>query len=145
MRISDWSSDVGSSDLPTEQPTATTAATQAPAAPVEVAPTPTAKKPAPRRQPSRTARTTAEDGDDAEGEERETATKGVPVHLPVPLNDRLQAYMTTTRKSHPTVLPDPVSATYKRLPEPNRQQTPGGEATHAARTDTNRQGAARRK
>src|SRR3546814_20023924 len=75
-------------EQPTEQPTATIAATQAPAAPVEVAPTPTAKKPAPRKQPSRTARTTAEDGDDAAGEERETATKGVPVHPPVPLPER---------------------------------------------------------
>lgn len=119
----------------TEQPAATTVQAEAPAAPVEVEPTPTAKKPAPRKQPSRTARTTAEDEDDAEGEERETATKGVPVHLPVPLNDRLQAYMTKTRKSHQTVLLDAVSATYKRLPELIRQATAGGEETDEEWTD----------
>ena len=122
-------------EQPAEQPTATIAATEAPAAPVEVEPTPTAKKLAPRKQPSRTARTTAEDEDDAEGEERETATKGVPVHLPVPLNDRLQAYMTKTRKSHQTVLLDAVSATYKRLPELIRQATAGGEETDEDWTD----------
>ncbi|WP_299091826.1 hypothetical protein [uncultured Microbacterium sp.] len=119
----------------TEQPAATTVPAEAPAAPVGVEPTPTAKKPAPRKQPSRTARTTAEDEDDAEGEERETATKGVPVHLPVPLNDRLQAYMTKTRKSHQTVLLDAVSATYKRLPELIRQATAGGEETDEEWTD----------
>ena len=122
-------------EQPADQPTATIAAAETPAAPVEVEPTPTAKKPAPRKQPSRTARTTAEDEDDAEGEERETATKGVPVHLPVPLNDRLQAYMTKTRKSHQTVLLDAVSATYKRLPELIRQATAGGEETDEDWTD----------
>lgn len=122
-------------EQPAEQPTATITATEAPAAPVEVEPTPTAKKPAPRKQPSRTTRTTAEDEDDAEGEERETATKGVPVHLPVPLNDRLQAYMTKTRKSHQTVLLDAVSATYKRLPELIRQATAGGEEADEDWTD----------
>ena len=91
-----------------------------PAAAVEPAAAP-AKKQAPRKQPTRTTR--AEDEDGGEGEERETATKGVPVHLPVPLNDRLQAYMAKTRKSHQTVLLDAVSATYKRLPELIRQAT----------------------
>ena len=93
-----------------------------------------AKKQAPRKQSTRTTRTDADD-DGGEGEERETASKGVPVHLPVPLNDRLQAYMTKTRKSHQTVLLDAVSATYKRLPELIREATAGGEDSDEEWTD----------
>ena len=103
-----------------------------PAAAVEPAAAP-AKKQAPRKQPTRTTR--AEDEDGGEGEERETATKGVPVHLPVPLNDRLQAYRANTRNRHQTVLLDAVSATYKRLPELIRQATAGGEETDEDWTD----------
>ena len=111
--------------------------TPAPAEPVE--PTvdqapPTEPVPAAAVEPA-TRTTRAEDEDGGEGEERETATKGVPVHLPVPLNDRLQAYMAKTRKSHQTVLLDAVSATYKRLPELIRQATAGGEETDEDWTD----------
>lgn len=110
-----------------------------PAPAVDSAPAPAAeaaapaKKQAPRKQP--TTRTTRTDDDGGEGEERETASKGVPVHLPVPLNDRLQAYMAKTRKSHQTVLLDAVSATYKRLPELIRDATAGGEDSDEERTD----------
>ncbi|WP_141677806.1 hypothetical protein [Microbacterium oleivorans] len=48
---------------------------------------------------------------------RETASKGVPVHLPTSLNERLQAYMSKTRKSHQTVLLDALEATYHQLPD----------------------------
>lgn len=110
---------------------------QAPAVETEPAPTAEpaapAKKQAPRKQPTRTTRTADDDG--GEGEERETASKGVPVHLPVPLNDRLQAYMAKTRKSHQTVLLDAVSATYKRLPELIREATAGGEDSDEDWTD----------
>ena len=110
-----------------------------PAPAVDSAPAPAAeaaapaKKQAPRKQP--TTRTTRTDDDGGEGEERETASKGVPVHLPVPLNDRLQAYMAKTRKSHQTVLLDAVSATYKRLPELIREATGGGEDSDEEWTD----------
>ena len=110
-----------------------------PAPAVDSAPAPAAeaaapaKKQAPRKQP--TTRTTRTDDDGGEGEERETASKGVPVHLPVPLNDRLQAYMAKTRKSHQTVLLDAVSATYKRLPELIRDATAGGEDSDEEWTD----------
>lgn len=110
-----------------------------PAPAVDSAPAPAAeaaapaKKQAPRKQP--TTRTTRTDDDGEAGEERETASKGVPVHLPVPLNDRLQAYMAKTRKSHQTVLLDAVSATYKRLPELIREATAGGEDSDEEWTD----------
>lgn len=63
------------------------------------------------RGPRRTA--TAADGES----DRETASKGVPVHLTEELNERLQAYMATTRWSHHNVLLDAIETTYERLPE----------------------------
>lgn len=95
-----------------------------------------AKKPAPRRQAGPAASQpamapTAADDDDADSG-RETATKGVPVHLPSSLNDRLQAYMARTRKSHQTVLLDALEATYDRLPDLIRQATAGESAGEEA-------------
>lgn len=79
-----------------------------------------AKKPAPRKQATSRTATVPEDGG------KETASMGVPVHLPGPLNDRLQAYMTRTRKSHQTVLLDAIEATYSRLPQLIREATAAG-------------------
>lgn len=55
--------------------------------------------------------------------ERETASKGVPVHLTEELNERLQAYMARKRWSHQTVLLDAIEATYTRLPDLIREAT----------------------
>jgi predicted DNA-binding protein len=93
---------------------------QAPAEDPDPAPAPiVAPKPAPRKP--RAARATAPvDEDHAE---RETASKGVPVHLTEELNERLQAYMTRKRWSHQTVLLDAIEATYTQLPELIRHAT----------------------
>lgn len=100
------------------------AAAATPPAQTEPAPTPATEKATPppaaeepstparkTRGPRRTA--TAADGDS----DRETASKGVPVHLTEELNERLQAYMATTRWSHHNVLLDAIETTYERLPE----------------------------
>lgn len=79
-----------------------------------------AKKPTPRKQVQPKPADTAGEGG------KETATMGVPVHLPSALNDRLQAYMTRTRKSHQTVLLDAIEATYSRLPQLIREATAAG-------------------
>lgn len=87
------------------------------------------KAPAPRKRETQpVADSTAGDSDAAAGETRETASKGVPVHLPTSLNDRLQAYMTKTRKSHQTVLLDALEATYHQLPELIEKATSGDAA-----------------
>jgi len=39
------------------------------------------------------------------------------VHLTEELNERLQAHMARTRRSHQTVLMDAIEATYSRLPD----------------------------
>lgn len=78
------------------------------------------KKPAPRKQATTRTASAPEDGG------KETASMGVPVHLPGPLNDRLQAYMARTRKSHQTVLLDAIEATYSRLPQLIREATAAG-------------------
>jgi len=90
---------------PIPEPQATEKATTPPAD--EEASTPARKT----RGPRRTA--TTADGDS----DRETASKGVPVHLTEELNERLQAYMATTRWSHHNVLLDAIETTYERLPE----------------------------
>jgi len=69
---------------------------------------------APARE-TRGARRTAATPDS--NSDRETASKGVPVHLTEELNERLQAYMATTRWSHHNVLLDAIETTYARLPE----------------------------
>lgn len=100
------------------------------AAPAAAATTP--KKPATRRQAAPSPAATSDAPEDDEPENgRETATKGVPVHLPSSLNDRLQSYMARTRKSHQTVLLDALEATYDRLPELIRQATAGEAAEEA--------------
>lgn len=43
------------------------------------------------------------------------AVKGVPVHLTEELNERLQAHMARTRRSHQTVLMDAIESTYAQL------------------------------
>ncbi len=115
---------------PAEQPPAPKT-TPAPAAAPAPAPTPepaTAAAPAaeatPPSEPAKKARAprrsaAADDG----GGERETASKGVPVHLTEELNERLQAYMTRKRWSHQTVLLDAIEATYTRLPALIREAT----------------------
>lgn len=107
-----------------EQAAPMPAAAATPPAQTEPAPTPATEKATPppaaeepstparkTRGPRRTA--TAADGDS----DRETASKGVPVHLTEELNERLQAYMATTRWSHHNVLLDAIETTYERLPE----------------------------
>ena len=87
------------------------------------APTPAVKSPPETKTPparkSDPSPATAEPVSEAtDGEDsRETASKGVPVHLPTSLNERLQAYMSKTRKSHQTVLLDALEATYHQLPD----------------------------
>ena len=103
------------SPAPTPAPAATPAPTPTPApepAP-EVAAVTTVAPAAPRspRTPAKKRSTSASDGGVAE-----TAVKGVPVHLTEDLNERLQAYMTSKRWSHQTVLLDAIEATYTRLP-----------------------------
>lgn len=49
--------------------------------------------------------------------ERETASVGIPFHLPESLDTKLQAYMTRTGKSHHRVLLEAVASTYSQLPE----------------------------
>jgi predicted DNA-binding protein len=110
-------------------PTATPAATSVkaaepaesrPAAPETAAAAVEPRKPrAPRRTQHREA------GDD----DRETASKGVPVHLTEELNERLQAYMSRKRWSHQTVLLDAIEATYTRLPELIRAATAADDET----------------
>ncbi|WP_417541369.1 hypothetical protein [Microbacterium maritypicum] len=124
----------GESQRPTSKPAPTTkpAATPAPA-PVDVvdpaesesaapepAAAPVARKP---RTPRRTQPRETEDG------ERETASKGVPVHLTEELNDRLQDYMARKRWSHQNVLLDAIEATYTRLPELIRAATAADDET----------------
>ena len=107
-----------------EQAAPTPAAAPTPPAQTEPAPPPATEKATPppaaeetstparkTRGPRRTA--AAADGDS----DRETASKGVPVHLTEELNERLQAYMATTRWSHHNVLLDAIETTYERLPE----------------------------
>lgn len=107
-----------------EQAAPTPAAAPTPPTQTEPAPTPATEKATPppaaeetstparkTRGPRRTA--AAADGDS----DRETASKGVPVHLTEELNERLQAYMATTRWSHHNVLLDAIETTYERLPE----------------------------
>lgn len=53
--------------------------------------------------------------DDDGGEGRETATKGVPVHLPDDINDRLVAFMQRTGRSHQIVLMDAIETVFERL------------------------------
>lgn len=94
-------------------PEPASAPTAAATAEVESAPAAPAKKRGPRRT------TAAADT----GKERETASKGVPVHLTEELNERLQAYMTRKQWSHQTVLLDAIEATYTRLPDLIREAT----------------------
>jgi hypothetical protein len=107
-----------------EQAAPTPAAAPTPPAQTEPAPIASTEKATPppaAEEPSTPARKTrgprrtaaAADGDS----DRETASKGVPVHLTVELNERLQAYMATTRWSHHNVLLDAIETTYERLPE----------------------------
>jgi hypothetical protein len=49
--------------------------------------------------------------------ERETASVGIPFHLPESLDAKLQAYMTRTGKSHHRVLLEAVASTYQQLPD----------------------------
>lgn len=49
--------------------------------------------------------------------ERETASVGIPFHLPESLDTKLQAYMTRTGKSHHRVLLEAVASTYQQLPD----------------------------
>ncbi len=96
-------------------PPAQTEPESAPPAPAAAAETPAAPEepvaPARKRGARRTAAVSDGDGD------RETASKGVPVHLTEELNERLQAYMATTRWSHHNVLLDAIETTYSRLPD----------------------------
>ncbi len=96
-------------------PAAQTEPESAPPAPAAAAETPAAPEepvaPARKRGARRTAAASDGDGD------RETASKGVPVHLTEELNERLQAYMATTRWSHHNVLLDAIETTYSRLPD----------------------------
>jgi len=94
-------------EAPTAAPTAAQQAESQPSAP-ESAAQPIERKP---RAPRRTQPRETEEG------ERETASKGVPVHLTEELNERLQDYMARKRWSHQTVLLDAIEATYTRLPE----------------------------
>lgn len=96
-----------------EQAETTTAAPEPAAAPAE-------RKP---RAPRRTQPRETEEG------ERETASKGVPVHLTEELNERLQDYMARKRWSHQTVLLDAIEATYTRLPELIRAATAADDET----------------
>lgn len=114
---------------PAEQPAApkTTQSTPESAVTPQPAPAPEATPTADITPPSEPAKKTraprrsaaADDG----GGERETASKGVPVHLTEELNERLQAYMTRKRWSHQTVLLDAIEATYTRLPALIREAT----------------------
>lgn len=122
---------------PAAQPAQTKSAEPAPT-PAAAAPEPT---PAPARaaaadvettlaaEPAKKQRTPRRQAADADaGGERETASKGVPVHLTEELNARLQAYMTRKSWSHQTVLLDAIEATYTRLPELISQATASDDA-----------------
>lgn len=88
---------------------------------------PTNRRKSPPKQPP-AARTNVTAG------ERETATKGVPVHLTAEMNDRLQEYMAHKRWSHHNVLLDAIEATYSRLPELIRQATSDDDEESTERT-----------
>ena len=94
--------------------TETTPAT-APIASEKVTPAPAEDESSTPARKTRGARRTAAAADSDSN--RETASKGVPVHLTEELNERLQAYMATTRWSHHNVLLDAIETTYERLPE----------------------------
>lgn len=128
-------------DTTTKTPAAQPAQTKS----AEPAPTPTAAAPEPTPAPARAAaadvettpaaepakkqRTPRRQATDADaGGERETASKGVPVHLTEELNARLQAYMSRKSWSHQTVLLDAIEATYTRLPELISQATASDDA-----------------
>lgn len=90
---------------------AAAAATTAPAAPATIEPEiAAAPKPPRRSQPAAKRSTTS-----ADGGEGGPAVKGVPVHLTEEINERLQAHMARTRRSHQTVLMDAIESTYSRL------------------------------
>lgn len=107
-----------------DAPTAAPATAAEPAA-VQTSATEPAAQPVERkpRAPRRAQPRETEEG------ERETASKGVPVHLTEELNDRLQDYMARKRWSHQTVLLDAIEATYTRLPELIRAATAADDET----------------
>lgn len=88
-----------SQPAPTPQPELQTSEQATPRAP---------RRAAPAKQPAATSGDRGEAG---------PAIKGVPVHLTEELNERLQAHMARTRRSHQTVLMDAIEATYSRLPD----------------------------
>jgi hypothetical protein len=103
------------------------AATETPTAVVEAAAapqpqTPKARPGAPRKNtpPTRAAEATVE---------RETASVGIPFHLPESLDAKLQAYMSRTGKSHHRVLLEAVASTYPQLPELIRAAMAGEDET----------------
>jgi len=101
---------------PAAAPTPPVQTEPAPATATEKAtPPPAAEEPSTPARKTRGPRRTATAGD-GDGD-RETASKGVPVHLTEELNERLQAYMAITRWSHHNVLLDAIETTYERLPE----------------------------
>lgn len=106
---------------PAEQPP-TPKTTPAPAPEPATAAAPAAEA-TPPSEPARKARAPRRAAAADDGGERETASKGVPVHLTEELNERLQAYMTRKRWSHQTVLLDAIEATYTRLPALIREAT----------------------
>lgn len=89
--------------VPTDTPAVAVEATAPPQAPK-------ARPGAPRKStpPARAAEATVE---------RETASVGIPFHLPESLDAKLQAYMSRTGKSHHRVLLEAVASTYPQLPE----------------------------
>jgi len=105
-----------------KEPTPTATEKVAEPAPVEPEPVPTPKVAPAAKKPRTTKRTVAPSVDPETGE-RETATKGVPVHLTEELDARLQAYMEAKRWSHQTVLLDAIEATYVNLGDLIQQAT----------------------
>lgn len=81
----------------------------------------TERKPAAPKKASpkadREAKPTPPVADVTGGEDRENAVKGVPVHLPDDINDRLKQFMATTGRSHQIVLMDAIETEYERLGE----------------------------
>lgn len=123
----------GESPTPAPKPGPATKADVPTAAPADVAEQAEAQSNAPEtaaqpveRKPRTPRRTQPREPDEGE---RETASKGVPVHLTEELNDRLQDYMARKRWSHQTVLLDAIEATYTRLPELIRAATAADDET----------------
>lgn len=101
-------------DVAVRKPTATSSTDRVPAR----KPRPVAERTAPggaRTSDVNKSKARAKPKDEDGGEGRETATKGVPVHLPDDINDRLSAFMQKTGRSHQIVLMDAIETVFEQL------------------------------